>query len=65
LTFERESRLRRIGPKAFSGCTQLKSILLPSSIQDQSREWSLESSLEAVTFEPTGLGRVVKSCAVY
>jgi hypothetical protein len=51
LTFESGSKLARIEPMTFRGCSSLESITIPQSIKEMRKDWALGSSLRTITFE--------------
>jgi hypothetical protein len=61
LTFEPNSWLRQIEADAFCGCLSLKSICIPSSVEEFSPECFSGSSIENLIFEPNSkLRRIEK-----
>jgi hypothetical protein len=62
LTFESESKLRRIEGGAVCRCSSLQSIVLPWCIEDLRRDWAFGSSLCKVVFESgLSLRRMIES----
>jgi hypothetical protein len=51
LTFESQSKLTRIESNALRACSSLKSLLIPESVKELSKNWALGSSLRQVIFE--------------